>query len=239
MVEFNIKKTIFRKRLSYFDDYPHDVSDCDAVFFYACKNKAVGLKGFNCKKSATLVIDLTQDTDIIWKNIHKKSCRAYINRAIREGIRFDIDQDHDKFYKLCRRFMRDKDVAFKEIGAFLKYGTLFTANLDGEVLAGQITVEDRDHIRGIIGASKRLEVNDSMMVLISSANRLVEGETIKYAKQKGIKEYDFGGYYTGVDKTNPMYGINLYKEKFGGKLKTYYTCSKYYSRVYSLAKKFI
>ena len=95
-----------------------------------------------------------------------------------------------------------------------KYGTLFIAKHQGECIGGQLYIEDKDTIRWLIGASKRLNVSKEEATLIGNANRLMIWEAIKYAKSRNIKEFDFGGYYTGIQPDKQKEDINKFKKSF-------------------------
>jgi len=109
---------------------------------------------------------------------------------------------------------------------------LFTAEWEGEVLGGCYFIHDEENIRWLVGASKRLEVDRKKATLIGNANRLIIWEAIKWAKERGIKEFDLGGYSLEAESNpnDPRYGINKFKKSFGGKLVTRYfyykDCSK-------------
>ena len=60
---------------------------------------------------------------------------------------------------------------------------------------------------------------------------------IIYAKDKGIKVYDMGGYYTGKKKDVQKENINLFKQSFGGKLAIQYIYEKDYSKLFTIIKK--
>ena len=118
-----------------------------------------------------------------------------------------------------------------------KYGTLFVAEYDDEILCGTFYLEDHSSINAWIGASRRLDVDKDKIKSISAANRLNHWEAIKYAKEKGIKEYNFGGLWpeekANKDKTKD--GINLFKLSFGGEKVIRYNYYKNYSKFYNLA----
>ncbi|NQE54743.1 hypothetical protein C5S29_14225 [ANME-1 cluster archaeon GoMg3.2] len=107
---------------------------------------------------------------------------------------------------------------------------------DGEIIGGQFYLEDENNIRWLVGASKRLEVDRNQATLIGNANRLVIWQAIQYAKEKGIKEFDMGGYYTREAKDVQKERINAFKKSFGGELVTHYIYHKDYSRIYKIAK---
>jgi len=229
----------------HFSDYPHDIEGCDFLNFHYCKNK-VNAKGFTCQKEFTSVIDLTQDLDTIWKNMGRKSARYRIGRAQKEGVKIRINEGYDQFFQIYRSFIQKKGIKslFDVFGvgsatleAMKKYGTLFVAEYDGEILTGTLYLIDNSNMKAWIGASKRLEVDRSKASLISKADRLIDWEAIKYAKEKGVKEFDLGGLWSKeeVEKDERKKGINSYKLGYGGKITTCYSYQKIYSKIYTLA----
>lgn len=237
MLEIDYKRFIFKTKEIWFSDYPFDIIDYDRIIFRDCKNK-VDYKGFTRNEFSTLTIDLTQDLDTIWKNMNEY-CRKKINRAIKKNVTLKINQKFEEFDKIQKSFRKTKGLGSGEnINIMKRYGTLFIAELEGEVLCGVFYLEDKNNIRGWYAASKRLEVDKEKQKIIGDAHRLIYWEAIKYAKAKGIKLFDFGGYYT-AEKIDPqMEGINEFKRLFGGKLVTHYIYYKYYSIFYKIALKF-
>ena len=236
-LEINRSRFIFKTKEIWFSQYPYDIRGWHGVIFHGCKDK-VDLPGFSCEEFTTLTIDLTQDLDIIWKNFDKKSCQYGIKRAVREGIEIRLNQDFEQFFELNRSFRTNKGlpVGSEKIETMKKYGTLFTALFEREIIGGQLYLADKDNIRWLLGASKRLEVKKEKEVIIGFGNRLMIWEAIKYAKDKGLREFDFGGFYTGKAEDSQKEGINVFKKSFGGKLVTHYTYRKDYSRILSLAR---
>jgi hypothetical protein len=229
----------------HFSDYPHDIESCDFLKFHYCKN-IVNAKGFTCQKELTSVIDLTQDLDTIWQNTDKKSVRYKINRAQKEGIKIRINKDYDQFFQIYQSFIQKKGIkSFFDIfgvgsttlEVMKEYGTLFIAEYDGEILVGTIYLEDNSNIKSWLGASKRLEVDKAKASIISCADRLIDWEAIKYAKEKGIKEFDLGGIWPKeeAEKDEKKKGINSFKLNFGGKIDTRYSYQKIYSKFYNIA----
>lgn len=233
-LEIEKRNGFFKTKEIWFADYPFDISEIARVVFQDCKNK-VDIPGFYCGEFTTLVIDLTQDLDTIWKNMEYKSCRYCVNRAIREGIKIRLNKDYQEFYEINRLFRKERKLpGFTDLAFMKKYGTLFIAELNGGIIGGQLYLEDKDNIRWLIGASKRLEVDKKKATLIGCGNRLIVWEAIKYAKEKGLKEFDFGGYYTG-EEDKEKEKINIFKKSFGGKLTLHYIYQKNYSNICKLA----
>ncbi len=239
MLQIERKIYIFKTMEIWFSDEPFEVNGYDAVTFHASKNK-VDMKGFDREDFTTLVIDLTQDLDAIWKNMSKSSCRYAINRSKRDGVKIKRNENYREFYEINRSFRARKGIpiGFEKIETMERYGTLFVAELNGEILGGQLYLEDENNIRWLLGASKRLEVSREKATLIGNANRLIIWEAINYAKEKGLKEFDMGGYgHTGGDKNDQIDPIDAFKLSFDAKLTTHYIYRRDYSKIYKLAKK--
>jgi lipid II:glycine glycyltransferase (peptidoglycan interpeptide bridge formation enzyme) len=98
---------------------------------------------------------------------------------------------------------------------------------NGEVLGGNIFAEDQDHILGHTSASKIIDNDKQLNTLKGNATHLITWVAMKYAKEKGIKEFDMGGLFTN--------SLNSFKESFGGKRVTYYAYYKDYDTSYKLA----
>jgi lipid II:glycine glycyltransferase (peptidoglycan interpeptide bridge formation enzyme) len=244
MLSIDKKVLTFDIKEVHFSDHPHDIDDCDFLNFRYCKNK-VDVKGFTRKKEFTMVVDLTQDLNTIWQNMDNKNVKYWIKRAQREGIRIRINEDYNQFFQMYRSFIQKKGIKslFDVFGLgsttlenMKKNGTLFVAECNGEILAGTLYLEDDSQIRSWIGASKRFEV-DNKTKLMACADRLIDWEAIKYAKAKGIKEFDLGGIWSEeeAEKDIAKKGINTFKLSLGGKTVTRYSYQKFYSKTCSLA----
>jgi len=237
VLAFDVRRFGFIYREIWFADFPVDIKGIHSVAFMTCKMK-INSDGFRCIPFTTLVIDLTQDLDSIWHRFDRKSCRYMINRAMKEGIQVKLNADWDEFYMLEKNFRLIKGLSIaspvpdeiKGRGAIL-----FTAYLSGELIAGHLYLKDDEHIRWLRAASKRFEVDRRKATLIGCANRLLVWEAIKYAKEKGIKEFDMGGYYMGPPNEE-LEGINDFKKSFGGRVLTKYNYFKDYSTLYRLLK---
>lgn len=237
MLEIKQQKSIFKIKEFWFSEYPFDVNGCHMVTFMDCKNN-VEADGFEIEEFTTLVIDLTRDLDEIWENMNS-SCRYKINRVKRDGIKIKINDNYEEFYALNRSFRKNKRLPEDnmEIDLMKKCGSLFVAEYKGEIIAGQFYLQDGNNIRLLLGASKRLEVDKERTALIGRANRLITWEAINYAKSKGVKEFDMGGYHTGKTKDEQREKINFFKESFGGKLVTHYIYHKYYSKTFKYTRR--
>ena len=238
MLEIERKIYNFKIKEVWFSNYPFDIEYSDSIIFRECKENCI-FEGSVKTGFTTLVIDLSQDLDMIWNNMSKSSCRYAINKSIKDGVKIKINKDYETFSEMNRSFRKKKKLEQMNISVeFMKrYGSLFISELDGEILGGQYYLHDEYNIRWLIGASRRLEVGDREARLIGNANRLIIWEAIKFAKLQGIKELNMGGYYTGDVCNTEKTKINNFKESFGAKMVTYYNYEKDYSKIFTISKK--
>lgn len=239
MLEIDHSAYGFKWKTIWFSEHPYDVSEYDCVIFRQC-SKDIVLEGFSKQEFTTLIIDLTKDEDELWKNMSKSSCRYAINRAIKDGVTIRINEEYDRFYDLNDNFRKLKGISSYNVNVeyMKKYCTLFVAESEGDLLGGQLYLNDRDRFRWLLGASKRLDdCDDNKKTLIGNANRLTIWKAMLRAKDAGKSVFDMGGYYTGKNNDPQMEGINKFKESFGGELVTYYHYQKDYSKIFSLLKK--
>ena len=141
------------------------------------------------------------------------------------GIKIESENQYEEFYDLYRNFIYKKGhgwplykFEYPTLDDMKRYGTLFIAKYNKEILAGQLYLEDSPNIMYCwLSASKRLEVDKEKANLIGCANRLLHWEAIRYAKEKGIKEFDLGGLWSEEEAENPnKTGMNSFKLSFGG-----------------------
>jgi hypothetical protein len=234
---FNIKEVHFSKN-------PFNIEGCDFLIFPFCKNKS-NFKGFYCYKRFTSIIDLTQNLDTIWQKMHNNSKR-YIKQAEKEDIKIRINCEYDKFFQIYKDFLRKKGINsfFEVFGLGIiprdmmeKNGTLFVADYNGEILGGNLFLEDDSVIENWVPASKRLDNEKERSKLVGCANRLILWEAIKYAKEKGMTEFDLGGLFpeNEAEKNSIEKGINSFKLSFGGEVVPGYLYEKGYSKILKIA----
>jgi hypothetical protein len=237
------KALIFNIKCVYFCDYPVDVPGGDGVINFYCKNK-IDASGFNFTRvNRTSILDLTQELDKLWGNLDK-DYRYDIRRAEKEQIKTLINQDFERFHEMSVGFQRAKgfggflSLQHPDLETLKKNGILFASYLGDEMLGGNAYLEDEAHFFMWLSASRRLQVDKEMANVIARANRLLHWEAIKYAKQKGIKEYDLSGIYpeeqAARDKVKQ--NENLFKLRFGGKIVDRYEYQKAYSPLYTFCQ---
>lgn len=167
----------------------------------------------------TLIIDLLQDRDIIFKNIAKNT-RYEIERAEREGIAVT------RYDELCEEFTHFlvQHSIFnnhKHLGQSLTQSQLASHNLllykaalpDGTWLSYLLLTRDEERIRVWVFINN-LELTSRS--LVGYASRRLIWESICDAQDMGLRLYDFGGIV--LDEQDPLYGVTRFKKAFGGEL---------------------
>jgi len=139
------------------------------------------MPGFICEQFHTLVIESKQDVDGMWKSISVKSCRYAINPAVREGIQVRLNHNVGTCYELHRVWWQKKGLPIDsmDLDTMLKYGTSFSAELNGEITGGQLYLGDENPIGWHVGASKLFEGDKDITPFIGAGNRLIIWEAIK------------------------------------------------------------
>jgi len=241
------KRLLLKIKHIFFSDQPFDVDDCDVVIFPLCRNNR-DFEGFNRSKSYTAVIDLTKDLEEIWRNMDKSSCRYAIKKAERDGVEVVINRHYKEFYKIYKSFRKRKglsrglsrifglsDYSLNEIK---KYGTLFIAKYNSEIICGHVYLEDDKNIL-YWQSARRLDTDRKLANIIGNASKLLMWEAIKYAKDKGLEIFDFGGLFPQkeAEKNSVKKGINFFKLSFGGKMIETSHYSKIYSKIYKFGSK--
>jgi hypothetical protein len=230
---------IFKIKWVFLGDVPFDVDGCHAVVHFRskCDNE---VDGFSRAQTLTAIIDLTQEEDAIWRAIHKNT-RRDITQARNKGIKIQINTHIDDFIAMMKKFQHRKGFRVFYLPnkkTIERYGTLFTAEYDGEIVAGALCLEDGQSIFDWLGCSKRFEKTGFSQTLIGQANRLLIWEVISYAKAKGLKIFDFGGLW-GEDEARSdviKQNMNKFKLDFGVVTETRHTYRKTYSHLFKIGQ---
>jgi lipid II:glycine glycyltransferase (peptidoglycan interpeptide bridge formation enzyme) len=214
------------------------ISDMFKLIIYKQSNLIEKKIGFIKEPFYTFVIDLTQNIDDIFSKI-KKNTKYEINRASREGVKFEIHNDIEYFIDYYNKFAATKNLSklnnanidiFKENIIVTK---AINENDDIYVMHSYIFDKEKSVVRLFHSASFYETDDKKVRNLIGMANRFLHYEDMKYFKNDGFETYDFGGYaYNTTDKH--LQNINDFKLAFGG-ISTQQ--SNYYSLVFYLALK--
>ena len=164
------------------------------------------------------VLDLTQNEDVIFSNIHSKH-RNVIRRAQKENVQILEDTSEQGVYDFQKitieTYARSNKPSLK-VEYLLKY--FFALNK-----TNRIKVFFAKH-GGIIQAGAIFIISDNMSIYwhggsinncILGSSNLLQWEAIRYFKKNGI-----GGCSFGEDEKS--ISINRFKDRFGGELRYYF-----------------
>lgn len=227
MKSYFLPTFFFKKQWIWFAD-PHDVPSVDMVTFLSYSD--IQVPGFSQKRGYTSIIKLNRDLSEIWSNMRKKFVREQIKKGEIKGIQVYKDSNFKEFKKIYTSFRQGKGIESENFSVFEKNGILFSAYLDGRMLAGGVFIADEFTIRAWILASARFDRNrDFSREMVGQANRMVIWEAIRWAHSEGMEFFDLGG--IDVNLTENLSSLTEFKEAFGGERMQNFYYTKTYSRM--------
>lgn len=161
----------------------------------------------------TIVVDLTQDLAIIWKNISRKR-RGDINRAKRRDVKVQHDQTRvfwSRWIELLKQSRKFIGLNPRLPNTLREKGYLFVAFHNNELIAAEYYHKRKKALITRLAASKRY--TPEKKVIAGLGHALLIWEAIQWAKAQGFQEFDLGGYNP---KRIDVSGVNEWKASFGG-----------------------
>lgn len=166
----------------------------------------------------TLLLDLELPEEELLAGM-RKTTRYLVRKATGMGVEIESTSDPrmmDNFHRLMgttrrrQRFVpqsqRYLQLQFETL-APRQVAKLSLARYQGDILAAAIIVSYGDTVSYLHAASVRSEV---------PASHLLVWESIREAKKKGFRYFDFWGVAPTSDPRHPWYGYSLFKRGFGG-----------------------
>jgi lipid II:glycine glycyltransferase (peptidoglycan interpeptide bridge formation enzyme) len=193
----------------------------------------------------TILVDLTPPEEKILANM-KKDCRYSIRSATKKGVvirEAEKSDDVDMWYELMQSTGNRKQFGIHALDYYRNAWKIFTeqdmaklllAYADGKLLAGIFVFAFASKgyylYAGADHASRDL-----------FPNYLLLWEGMRWAKGKGAQVFDLWGIPTTDDPSDPMAGVQQFKEKWGGKITSFAGAYEYEYRpmMMKLARKFI
>jgi peptidoglycan pentaglycine glycine transferase (the first glycine) len=169
----------------------------------------------------TLVIDLNKSEEELLKAMRPKArYNIKIAKKYRIKVREGLNQkNYDNFVNLYSETVGRKNFPAKQKFYFEKLlpilerqktGTLFTAEYKGIPLASALVILFGNRATYFFGGSSGLH-REKM------APYLLHLEIMRFAKNRGFKEYDLWGIAPPKEENHPWKSITVFKKKFGGK----------------------
>jgi lipid II:glycine glycyltransferase (peptidoglycan interpeptide bridge formation enzyme) len=234
MLELDRTRLGFKMKTIYFAERPYDVEGADWVNFFHIRKK-FDAPGFVRREYCDGIIDLSKGPEQIWNGMANK-CRSDIRRSEKDDITISINENFEDFIRLNSEFRKDKGIPPVEalFRYYLKpprpdFWTLFTAEHQGEIIAGILFINDDRQMQGILGPSKRFDVRKEDTALIARTDRRLWWEAMKWGSEHGLQLMDMGNFPPrGTDPE--MEGVAEFKRRFGAQPMYCYGYLKLYSR---------
>jgi hypothetical protein len=202
-----------------------NIPDFDVLTYYTHKNWNED-KGFEKIQSLTTSIDLSKGIDGIWDKI-KRQHKRHIRRAEKNGINVTMNNRFDDFQRFYKRFLKQKNYS-GPFGSYIlsskfmqKYGILFVAEYQGEILGGNFYLHDDNNALSASIAYQLFANSINEKRRIYDANCYIHWEAIQCFSDLGIINYDFAG-------------VNDFIRNFGGDIIPRYFYRKFNSQFYKL-----
>jgi peptidoglycan pentaglycine glycine transferase (the first glycine) len=170
---------------------------------------------------ATFILDLDRDLDTLLKSFEEKT-RYNIRLSEKKGVVVAEDvsvrgiEIFNELYKETAKrdnFLVHPPVYYHKLREIMfpaGLGTNFIAYFEGKPVGAVIILAFGKRIWYMYGASASAYRN-------VMPNHLLHWEVIKWAKDRGYKEYDLWGIPANPQENHPLFGVYRFKKGFNGK----------------------
>lgn len=185
------------------------------IYNLPCTNILIE-NGFSSEKRINILIDLTKDEDMLWKEVHSKR-RNEIRRAEKNSITVKEFRDIatlEKSYNILKEVYQRAKLPIADLSLFischqellpLNMVKFFRAFYNNELVGTMYILCYKDRTVDWYAGSKKEHYD-------KYPNDIITWEVLKTLKSEGYKVFDFGG----AGKPDIPYGVRDYKKKFGG-----------------------
>lgn len=230
MLELDRKIMGLTLRTVYFAEQPSDMKAVDWLVFSHIRRK-VDAPGFSREEWINAIVELSKGKDHVWNNMAGK-CRAEIRKSEKDDLTVKVNDRFEDFIILNQEFRKAKGLppVFEEHlhPPLPRFCSLFTAELNGDLLGGLLFIRDEKEMYGMLGASRRLQVAKEDTALISRANRRLWWEAAQWGIENGIHIMDMGNFPSSNNESD-MEGVGEFKRRFGAEAVNSYVYRKTYT----------
>jgi len=171
----------------------------------------------------TLIVDLNRPIDDVWKALDKYARRG-VRKARKLGVEASVAstwEEWKEYYRMHLIHAREKDYPpeprrfYEEMFKLHRknMARLFVSKLENRIIAGTLCLIYRENLVGIRGASLDEFLN-------YQPNNLAHWKSIEWAKENGVKIYDFDG--LPLEQTEYLRGVYRYKRRWDGSVQWYH-----------------
>ncbi len=199
-----------------------EIDEKDSSVINGLKKKGFIKAKKEIQPRSTYIVDIRRPVDEIRANFESKF-RYNIKVAIKSGILVKenntiegVQEFHNIYKETSSRqtFIIHPLTYYKKVFEFIiskGFGSIFIAYKDNVPVAGVFIFTFGKRAWYMYGASSNAHRN--MM-----PNNLIHWEVIKWAKEKGIEDYDLWGIPSNPTEKHPLWGVYRFKKGFNGKL---------------------
>jgi hypothetical protein len=220
---------------TWFDDWPQAVAGYDLVHYHQRSNPRAS---WNCLYYYTILIDIDLPPEALLAGMKNGNPQQIRRGLAKDGFQChfhyppspaQIDEFHAFFDQWLGADMKPLDRGHVDMlasGGLLALSQARAA--DGTSLAWHAYIyhPGQERARCDLSATARADPGDSeQRNLCGRANRVLHFQDMLTLRERGIKCYDFGGWYPRDDdpkRTN----INRFKEGFGGRVVREFDCTE-------------
>lgn len=198
-----------------------EIEDSDTVSLNNLKSLGFIRSGKEIQPRATIILDITKTEDEIMAGFESKF-RYNIRLAEKKGVVVEEDISEsavEKYYGIYKvtsqrdSFMIHPLSYYKKVRELIiesGMGTIFLTYIGGVPVAGVFIFAFGKRVWYMYGASS----NESRNLM---PNNLIHWNVIKWAKERGYKEYDLWGIPANPTLNHPLWGVYKFKKGFNGK----------------------
>jgi len=184
--------------------------------------------GFKSTPATTFLVNLTNNFEILEKNMKKKARKNAKNCAKETTVKITSNEEELKeAYDLLAEFRKKQNLPYFDFGNYTEmkkylgeYLSVFLVRKDKKPIACLGIISFNGIIREIASAQSEFCLNEKIY-----ANDFLKYKIINWGNQNHFKLYDLAG-VSPDPKTAKEEGIKKFKEKWGGKQINYYIYSK-------------
>lgn len=171
----------------------------------------------------TIVIDLNKELEEIWQALNKRA-RWGVRKAERMELTVKVAdnwQEWEQYYSLHQFHGREKHYPtdppefFREMFKLhhKRMARLFLAKHGKRIVAGSLFLVCKQNMVFLQNASQKA-------FLAHNPNNLLQWKSIEWAKENGVKIYDFDG--LPLEQTAYLRGVYEYKKRWDGNIQWYH-----------------
>ncbi len=176
--------------------------------------------GYKKASNHTILLNLNQTEEDLWKNLEKKSARWGVKTAENNGLKFENakKEDLERFYEIYKKTaeqggFKHEDKEFIYTMLDTNVSKLFIIKKNNVIIAGGLVLIDKGNNYSILDLTAATEQG-----LELQAMPFLYWNLILYSKKMNMTYFDLGGYDKEARENDKTYKINKFKERFGGEI---------------------